>query len=79
MNRRQRLERWWETARSTVVMSTWEARFWTAFGIAGCLVRPLRESIPVLFFLSAYANAKASRAEAQSAKIEMREEEATES
>jgi hypothetical protein len=73
--RADRLRRWWDTARSTWVLNTWEARWWTAFGISGVFIRPLRESIPVLVFLSAYANAKGSRAEAQSAKMEMREEE----
>jgi hypothetical protein len=48
--------------------AVWEARFWTVFGLLGCFVRPLRESIPVLFFLSAYANAKASMAEAEAAR-----------
>lgn len=77
MSRRERLARWWHTARSTWILSTWESRAWTMFGLAGVFIRPLRESIPVLFFLSAYANAKGARAEAQGAKIEMREEEAS--
>lgn len=50
--------------------ATWEARAWTVFGVLGVVIRPLRESIPVLFFLSAYANAKASRAQAEAATVD---------
>ena len=76
MTRRERLARWWSTARSTYQLARWEARWWTVFGLLGVLVRPLRESIPVLFFLSCYALRAGNRAEAQSARLEMREEEA---
>lgn len=78
MTRRERFRAWWATARSTWILATWESRFWVAFGLTGVFVKPLRQSIPVLFFLSAYANAKGGRAQAQSARVEMREEEAEE-
>lgn len=76
MTRRDRLAAWWRTARSTWLLATWESRVWTAVAVAGMFVRGLRESVPVLFFLSTYALVKGSRAEAQGAKLEMRQEEA---
>lgn len=76
MNRRDRLRAWYQTARSTWLLATWEGRFWTAFAVAGVFSPWLRQSIPVLFFMSAYANAKGAAAQAQGAKLEMRQEEA---
>lgn len=73
---RSKFATWWASARSTVAEATWEARFWMVVGIAGLGWRPLRESIPVLFFMSAWANVKSNRTEAQAAKREMLEEEA---
>lgn len=73
-----RLRQWWHSARSTVTTSTWEARFWSIFGLAGVVYRPLAASIPVLFFISCWANVKGARNEAQGAKREMLEEEAEE-
>lgn len=78
MGRRRRLAEWWASARSTVIVNTWEGRFWLAVGLSGILFRQVRESIPVLFFISAYANVKGARSTAEAAKIEMREEEASE-
>lgn len=77
-SRRQRLAAWWATARSTWWLATWEARFWVLVAVVGMVVKGVRESIPVLFFLSAYANAKGAKAQAQSAEIVMREEESEE-
>lgn len=74
--RRARLARWWHTARSTYITNQWEANGWIVFGLAGVFVRPLRESIAVIFFISCYANSKGARSTAQSARLEMREEEA---
>lgn len=76
MSRRERFLEWWATARSTWILATWESRAWTLFGLTGVFIGPLRKSIPVLFFLSAYANAKGAAAQAQGAKIDMKEEEA---
>jgi hypothetical protein len=76
VTRLDRLRDWWSTARSTWVLVTWESRAWVLFGVAGIGVKPLRESIPVLFFCSAYANAKAAAAQAQGAKLEMKQVEA---
>lgn len=75
LTRRERLGRWWATARSTVIVNTWESRFWIVVGIVGGFT-PASKSIQALWFISCYANSKAGRAEAQGAKIEMREEEA---
>lgn len=75
-SRRERLAVWWATARSTWLLATWEARFWVLIAIVGVVLKSVRESIPVLFFLSAYANAKGAKAQAQGAKIEMKAEEA---
>lgn len=77
-SRRERLSEWWATARSTWLLATWEARFWVLVAIIGVVLKSVRESIPVLFFLSAYANAKGAKAQAQGAKLEMKEEEAHE-
>lgn len=78
MTRRERFRGWWSTARSTWLLATWESRAWVAIGLVGVAYRPIRESIPVLFFLSAYANAKGAAAQGQSAKLEMKQEEAVE-
>ncbi len=67
----ERFQAWRDDPCRVYRWNTWEARFWTLFGMAGVAFRPLRESIPVLFFLSAYANSKAARAEAQAAHNEM--------
>lgn len=73
-----RLRTWWQSAQSTYKVLTWEGRCWILVGLAGAIYRPLSESIPVIFFMSAYALAKGSRVEAQEAKREMLEEEASE-
>lgn len=67
--------RWWATARSTVTVNQWEARFWTAVACTGIVIPAIRESVPVLFFLSTYALAKGARSTAQAAKMEMMQEE----
>jgi hypothetical protein len=61
-----------------VVLATWEGRFWVAMAVVGCALKSLRESIPVLYFLSCYALAGAAQAKAQAAKANMRAEEAAE-
>lgn len=76
--RTSRLRDWWNSARSTVTESTWEARFWVLFGLLGAWRKELSTSIAVLFFVSCYANAKASWIQKAEAKREMLEEEAEE-
>jgi hypothetical protein len=67
---------WWRSARSTVVTLTWEARFWAVIGITGVLWRGLANSIPVLFFMSAWACFRTASLGKTEAKREMLEEEA---
>lgn len=76
--RLSRLRRWWESARSTYVSLRWEGRFWILFAIVGVIWHPLATSIPVLFFISCWANVKGAMNQAQQAKREMLEEEADE-
>lgn len=73
-----RLRTWWASARSTVVESTWEARVWAVVGLAGVAWRPLAASVPAVFFMSAWANAKAARIQRGEAEREMLQEEADE-
>lgn len=73
-----RLRAWWRSARSTYQEATWERRIWACVGLIGLFVKPLRESVPAVFFMSAYALSKGSSAEAKLAKREMLEEEAEE-
>jgi hypothetical protein len=79
MTYRQRFLSWWKTARSTWLLATWESRFWVVFALLGVYSKPLRESVPVLFFLSSYANAKGAAAQGQAARMEMLESETEES
>lgn len=67
---------WWKAARSTWLLATWESRAWVAVAMVGVFFGGIRTSIPVLFFMSAYANAKGAAAQAQGAKLEMKQEEA---
>lgn len=67
----KRFAAWLSSPRSTWLMNNVESVLWVAFGGLGLFVRPLRESIPVLFFVSCYANAKGARSTAQSARAEM--------
>jgi hypothetical protein len=73
-----RLRRWWSSARSSFVTLTWEARFWALFGLTGVVWRPLANSIPILFFMSAWACFRGASVGKQEAKREMLEEEAEE-
>lgn len=73
-----RLRRWWNSARSTVIETTWEARFWACLGIAGILHSGLANSIAVVFFMSAWANYRAAALTKKEAQREMLEEEAEE-
>lgn len=73
-----RLREWWRSARSTFVEATWERRGWVLVSLIGLVWGPLRESVPAIFFMSAYALAKTSKVEQQEAKREMLEEEAEE-
>jgi hypothetical protein len=72
------LRRWWRSAASTVVTQTWESRFWVLIGVIGVVHDPLSNSVPVIFFMSAWANVKGAKNEAQGAKREMIEEQAEE-
>jgi hypothetical protein len=72
------LRRWWASARSTVTTQTWESRFWVVVGITGVIYDPLSNSIPIIFFMSAWALVKGAKNEVQGAKREMLEEEAEE-
>ena len=76
--RLSRLRRWWNSARSTVITSTWEARFWVLIGVLGVFRKELSTSVAALFFISCWANVKGAKNEAQGAKREMLEEEANE-
>jgi hypothetical protein len=73
-----RLRRWWDSARSTAVESTWERRFWIVVALVGLAWEPLRTSIPVLFFMSAWACQVGAAGRADVARREMLEEQADE-
>jgi len=47
---------WIKSSKSSFLEVTWEARFWVALAIAGIVYPPLAASIPIVFFMSAWAN-----------------------
>ena len=61
-----------------MVTSTWEARFWVIVGVTGIFWQTLARSIPAIFFMSAWALVKGALNQAQGAKREMLEEQASE-
>jgi hypothetical protein len=77
-DRTSRLRAWWESARTTVITLRWEQRFWAVVGIAGVFWEGLANSIPVLFFMSAWACFRGAGTQKAEAQRDMLEEEADE-
>jgi hypothetical protein len=53
----------------------WAALAWLGFAVAGVFIGGLRASIPVLFFMSAYANVAGHWSSWQAATVELKQDE----
>lgn len=58
-----------------MILNNIEFGLWVLFGLAGVFVPVLRSSLPVLFFVSCYANAKGARSTAVAAQMQVKAEE----
>ncbi len=56
----KKMVEWLKDTRSTLFGLTWEARFWGLVGLGGVFYPKLASSISIVFFMSAWANAKAA-------------------
>ena len=63
-------------ARTQKAINGWLAVAWLAFGLMGVWT-DLKDSIPVLFFISVYANTAGHWAAWEASKTEVREEQGT--
>lgn len=70
----KRFVEWLKGTGSTLLELKWETRFWVAVGLAGIFYPPLAGSISVVFFMSAWANAKASAIQKKEVEKEIKEE-----
>lgn len=76
VNRRSQFREWLAQAKTQKSINGWLAFVWLGFGILGLIVGGIRESIPVLFFISVYANVAGHWSGWQGGRTEVKQEEA---
>lgn len=70
---------WFASAETLKSVNGWLAISWLIIGLVGVLVGGIRESIPVLFFISVYANVAGHWSGWQAGRTEVRQVEAEQS
>lgn len=76
MTKRQRFRRWLSEATTQKSINGWLAWIWLAVGLVGIVISGIRESIPILFFISVYANVAGHWSGWQGGRTEVKQEEA---
>lgn len=70
---------WFASAETLKSVNGWLAISWLIIGLVGVAVAGIRESIPVLFFISVYANVAGHWSGWQAGRTEVRQVEAEQS
>lgn len=73
-----RFREWLAAAKTQKSINGWLAWAWLAFGILGLCVQDIRSSIPMLFFISVYANVAGHWSGWQGGRTEVKQEKAME-
>lgn len=76
MSRFQRFVCWCGDAQTLKRVNGWLAVIWLGFGLAGLILDGVRESIPVLFFISVYANVAGHWSAWQASRTEVKQDDA---
>lgn len=76
MSRSRRVREWCGAAETLKSVNGWLALAWLVFGLLGLALEGLRSSIPILFFISVYANVAGHWSGWQAGRTEVKQDEA---